>query len=291
MRTLLTLLFCTLLSPAVLAQSIDLGRGEIPVAVPADYDAAEPTPLIVLLHGYGSNGPRQTAYIGLGDIVDDYGFLLASPTGTRETQGRESTFWNASDACCNFYGAEIDDVGYIMDIIAEMQERYNVDERRIYLVGHSNGGFMSYRVAYEHSETIAAIVSLAGATQLGNRPAPAAPVNILQIHGTADSTIAYQGGDIQDNRYPGARATVAQWAGYNGCNMEGRAREIRDLDATLPGHESGVLSYTAGCEPGGMVELWTISAGSHVPPLSDTYAAQVVEWLYAHPKPEESFAD
>lgn len=291
MQKFLSLLVASLLAPMALAQSIDLGRGEIPIAVPADYDADEPTPLIVLLHGYGSNGPRQTEYFGLGDIVDDYGFLLASPTGTRETQGNQSTFWNASDACCNFFGSEVDDVAYIMAIINEMKDRYNVDERRVYLVGHSNGGFMSYRMAYEHADTIAAIISLAGASHAGNLPAPAAPVNVLQIHGTADATIAYQGGDIRDNRYPGARATVGQWAGYNGCDMAGRAREIRDIDASLPGHETGVLSFSAGCAEGGMVELWTISAGSHVPPLSESYAAQLVEWLYAHPKPASAFAD
>ncbi len=281
---LLALCGSTFLACHAAAQSIDFGRGDVLVAVPEDYSEDTALPLIVLLHGYTSSGSRQNAYMGFGDLVDEYDFLLAAPDGTQESAGNRSRFWNASEACCNFFASEVDDVAYIKSVIDGMKSRYNVDARRVYLVGHSNGGFMSYRMAYEHSQDIAAIVSLAGASHSGERDAPAHTVNILQIHGTADGTIAYQGGDIRDNRYPSATGSVQQWAAYNGCAANGKAREMRDLDASLPGYETGVLKYEVGCRPGGSSELWTISAGAHVPPLSDSFAEQVVEWLYAHPK-------
>lgn len=267
------------------AQTIDAGRGELSVTVPEGYNASEPAPLIVLLHGYTSHGQRVDNYMGLSAVADEYGFLLVAPEGMREAEGDENPYWNASDACCNFYDSGVDDVGYLMSLISRMQTEYSIDERRVYLIGHSNGGFMSYRVAYEHSGTIAAMISLAGATHAGPRTAPEHPVNVLQIHGTADGTIAYQGGEIRENRYPGAMASVRQWAAYNGCTDRGRARERRDLDASLPGHETGVLSFDVGCRPGGAVELWTITAGAHSPTVSDSYAAQLVEWLYDHPAP------
>lgn len=267
------------------AQTIDAGRGELPVTVPGGHTADEPSPLIVLLHGYTSNGPRVDAYMGLSEVADEYGFLLVAPEGMREPADEENPYWNASDACCNFYDTGIDDVGYLMSVISRMREEYNIDDRRIYLIGHSNGGFMSYRMAYEHSDTIAAIVSLAGASHADRRDAPEHPVSVLQIHGTADGTIAYQGGEIRENRYPGAMGSVRQWAAYNGCTSRGRARERRDLDASLPGHETGVLTFDVGCRAGGAVELWTITAGAHSPTVSDSYAAQLVEWLYDHPKP------
>ena len=277
-------LLCTLPSAPSLSQSIDFGRGEVTVTVPSSYDSSEDTPLIILLHGYGSTGERQDSYLGFSRIADKYNFLLVTPTGTRESSGRQATFWNATSACCNFQGPKIDDNAYIMGIIERMKEDYNIDSNRVYLVGHSNGGFMSYQLAYNNSESIAAIVSLAGASHADGRSAPEHPVHVLQIHGTNDSTIRYEGGDIQGNDYPGAKESVAQWAAYNHCTDEGVEKESRDLESSLEGLESSVLVYNAGCQEGGSSELWTISEGSHVPRVSESFSSQVVEWLYDHPK-------
>ena len=229
--------------------------------------------------------------MGFSKIADRYGFLLVSPDGDKEAGGDENRFWNASTACCNFFSSEVDDSAYILDIINTVKSEYNVDANRVYLIGHSNGGFMSYRAAYDHSETIAAIVSLAGANHIEQRAAPENPVYILQIHGTADGTIAYEGDAIQGNPYPSAIQSVTRWAEYNGCANKGAKRELRDLEGNIAGHESSVLLFTQGCKTGGSAELWTIAGGSHVPNLSETFSQQVVEWLYAHPKSTASFAD
>ena len=189
-RTLLAATVLVLFSASVSAQSIDLGRGELPVTVPDDYDAATPAPLIVLLHGYTSSGAGQDSYMGFSAIADTYGFLLVSPDGDKESGGDENRFWNASSACCNFFQSDVDDSAYILSIIKEVKADFNVDANRVYLIGHSNGGFMSYRAAYDHSETIAAIASLAGASHADMRSAPENPVHVLQIHGTSDGTIA-----------------------------------------------------------------------------------------------------
>ena len=277
-------LLCTLPSAHSLPQSIDFGRGEVTVTVPSSYDSAEDTPLIILLHGYGSTGERQDSYLGFSRIADKYNFLLVAPTGTRESSGRQATFWNSTSACCNFQEPKIDDNAYIMGIIERMKEEYNINSSQVYLVGHSNGGFMSYQLAYNNSESIAAIVSLAGASHADERAAPEHPVHVLQIHGTNDSTIRYEGNDIQGNDYPGAKESVIQWAAYNQCTNEGEERELRDLDSSLEGHESSVLLYNKGCQGVGSAELWTISEGSHVPRVSESFSSQVVEWLYDHPK-------
>jgi len=290
-RVTLLFVFTAIMTSTSLAQSLDLGRGEIPVTVPDGYQEDMPTPLIVVLHGYTGDSVRTARYMGLLNAVDDYDFLLVAPNGRREPEGNQNSYWNASTACCNFYGEETDDVGYIMSIIEEMKARYNVDPLRVYLVGHSNGGFMSYRMAYEHPQTIAAIASLAGANDAGRTDPPAAPVHVLQIHGTADAVIEYGGGEIDDNRYTSALNSVRRWAGFNGCESGGRAREQRDLDASLPGYETGVYRFSIGCRAGGSAELWTISSGAHSPVLSDTYGEQLVEWLYAHPKREQASAD
>jgi polyhydroxybutyrate depolymerase len=233
----------------------------------------------------------QDGYMGFSKIANDYGFFLVAPDGNKEPGGDENRFWNASPACCDFFRTAVDDSAYISDIIKTMKSEYKIDNNRVYLIGHSNGGFMSYRAAYDHSDTIAAIASLAGANHIEEREAPASPVHVLQIHGTKDATIAYEGSQIQENYYPSALESVQRWASYNGCSAEGSERELRDLVATLQGHESRVTLFDKGCKQGGSAELWTITEGSHVPMLSGSFASQVVEWLYAHPKKVPSFAD
>jgi polyhydroxybutyrate depolymerase len=274
-----------MLTSPVLAQTIDAGRGAIPLKVPARYDANVPAPLVVLLHGYTASGAGTDRSWGISALADKYGFLSIAPDGERETDGNRNPYWNASSACCNFNATNTDDSGYLRRIIDQVKSRYNVDAGRVYVIGHSNGGFMSYRMAYEHSDVVAAIASLAGANHIEQMDAPPFPVHVLQIHGTDDTTIEYRGGAINENRYPSAMASVSRWAQYNGCDMARSSREMRDLDASLPGHESGVMKFNTGCKDGGSAELWTISDGAHSPVFSETYGAQVVEWLLAHPKP------
>ena len=263
------------------AQTIDAGRGELPIAVPAGYSADSPAPLVVLLHGYTSSGKGQSAYMKFGDLVDKYGFLFVAPDGTVEESGRKVRFWNATDACCNMYGSAVDDSTYLSNLIAEVKKQYSVDERQVYLVGHSNGGFMSHRMAMDHPETIAAIASLAGAAPselIGAKPD--SPVSILQIHGTKDSVIRYEGGDINAVQYPSAVETVEKWAAFNAGTKESKTPKKKlDLDKRLDGDETTILEYDRA-----NVELWTINDGSNIPSLSDQFCTSVIEWLLAHPK-------
>ena len=112
------------------------------------------------------------------------------------------------------------------------------------------------------------------------------PVHVLQIHGTADDTIAYSGGEIPDvGAYTGAQQTVASWAARNGCAASGVDVGTIDLVGTLDGPESTITRYTSGCRAGGSAELWTMAEGSHVPGLSTHFSPLVVEWLMGHPKP------
>jgi polyhydroxybutyrate depolymerase len=217
-------------------------------------------------------------------LSEELGFLYAHPDGTVNPGG--ARFWNATDACCDFYGSGVDDSGYLLDLVQAIQGELSVDPRRIHFIGHSNGGFMSYRMACDHAETTAAIASLAGATW--HDPAacsPAAPVHVLQIHGDQDTVILYEGGRIDGISYPGAIETVEQWASFDGCNLEPETDlPPLDLDSSIPGAETTVRRYADLCEPGGSSELWSIIGGSHVPILSPGFSRLVAEHLLAHPK-------
>ncbi len=259
--------------------------GERPVnlQVPTAYTSSTPVPLLIILHGYGANGMFQQQYLRFGPLVESQGVLIAAPDGTLD--GGSRRFWNATDACCNFSGSTVDDVAYIRGLIADIRTDYNVDRRRIYLFGHSNGGFMAQRLACEAAGEIAAIVSLAGATFADpERCAPTRPVSILNIHGDADATILYEGGQIGGHPYPSAEETSARWQAYNDCAPRLVADPTTlDVDR-IPGNETSVTRYE-GCDNSTGVELWTIHGGSHTPTWTPAFPNLVWQWLSAHSRP------
>ncbi len=142
---------------------------------------------------------------------------------------------------------------------------------------------MAHRMACEHADTIAAIVSLAGA-QFAERDRcrPAEPVHILQIHGTADLTVLYRGGKFFGRAYPGAEQTVRTWAELNGCEPEPDDAPALNLEAVLPGDETTVRQWNVGCKPGGSAELWSIRAGSHLPLFAPRFSPAVIDYLFSH---------
>jgi polyhydroxybutyrate depolymerase len=256
--------------------------------VPTGYRAGTPAPLVILLHGYSASAAIQEAYFAFTPLSDQYGFLYLMPDGTINCVSNR--FWNATDACCNFCGSTVDDSGYVLHLIQATEALYSVDRGRVYLIGHSNGGFMAYRAACDHADRIAALVSLAGATfQDPAACTPSEPVHTLQIHGTSDGSILYGGGLIAGRPYPGAVRTAELWAGYDGCSLvpDTSAPDL-DLDASLAGAETKVARYTAACMAGGSAELWTIQGGTHIPSISAAFRPAVIEYLLRHPKADAS---
>jgi polyhydroxybutyrate depolymerase len=261
------------------------GDRPVPIHVPASYEAGHAVPLVMMLHGYSASGPIEEAYLDITAQSDARGFIYAYPNGTFDTQGNR--FWNATDACCNLYGSAVDDSSYLSQVITEIEARYTIDPKHVFITGHSNGGFMAHRMACDHADQVAAIVSLEGAMWEDiSRCQPSAAVSVVEIHGTADETIAFDGGVIGANAYPSAPTTVSDWVGLDGCGTTANTNAPNlDLVSSLPDAETTVTNYPTGCKPGGDVQLWTVQGGTHVPALSATFASDVVGYLLAHPKP------
>jgi polyhydroxybutyrate depolymerase len=86
--------------------------------------------------------------------------------------------------------------------------------------------------------------------------------------------------------YPGAETTVKDWAMLDGCSLTpNTSSPPLDLDTMLPGAETTVETYAAGCKTGGSAALWAIQGGSHLPTIGDTFREDVFAFMLAHPKP------
>lgn len=261
------------------------------VRVPASYDPGRPAPLLLQLHGYTSHGSEVDGYFGLATAADELGVVIATPEGTTDARG--DRFWNATDACCNFDRSTVDDVAYLSEVIAEVQAQLAIDPRRIAVVGHSNGGFMAHRFACERADLVASIVSVAGATFADPADCrPSQPVSVVQVHGTADDVIRFDGaGPLSPGTgpYPGAITTAETWAAYDGCDPTAAVLPERlDLDAGLEtGSDAAETSVSewSECDAGSTVQLWTMEGAGHVPELTPAFADAVLRLLIDHPKP------
>ena len=250
------------------------------VTLPFGYSRDIPAPLLIDLHGYTGTSLSQAQFAKMNGAAQVRGIIYAAPDGLPDSQGKQ--FWNAFKACCNFYSNPVNDVDFIQSLIDEISSKVSVDPKRIYLFGHSNGHFMTYKFACSHSETVAAIAGLAGAMDSGSDSCGATtPVSVLHIHGTSDSTINYAGGSLFGNSYTGAVESVRRWAEIDKCSLTPTAGPTFDLITSIQGLETTSTLYSC---PEASVELWSIENGTHGPDLDSGFGLKIIDWFLAHPK-------
>jgi polyhydroxybutyrate depolymerase len=268
--------------PALHAESLG-GARPVDVTVPDDWTPQKKWPLVLVLHGYGASGLAQSAYLGVQARATQYGYVTLAPDGTRDP--KDNLFWNATPACCDFGHVDVDDVAYLTGLIDEAIAKLSVDPARVYVVGHSNGGFMAYRLACEKSDKINAIAVIAGATNpdVSACKGPK-PVNVLDIHGTKDDTIAYDGGSIEGSLYPGAQENIGQWLARDSCDVTPTSIGSGDFDGVVAGNETDRLSY-GHCTGSIAVEHWKMVGSGHIPAFTDDFREALATWLTTRTRP------
>ena len=250
------------------------GTADRPVTlqVPANYDSGQHYPLIMVLHGYSASGFVQEAYFGVkAEVTAGHAFVIA-PDGLVDSTGNE--YWNADPGCCDFDHTNVDDSGYLGDILDAVKAAYPIDH--VWLIGHSNGGYMSYRMACDHADVVENIVVLAGdAATDPSACKPAKPVEVLHLHGDQDTTVPYAST---------AMRSVDQWAMHDGCAGTFHAGASYDLETAQAGSET-TSQIADGCPSGIDLELWTIAGAGHVPSLTPSFEPTVYQWFLDHPRP------
>ncbi|MGH3559140.1 MAG: alpha/beta hydrolase family esterase [Mycobacterium sp.] len=222
-------------------------------------------PLVVMLHGgFGSGVQAEKAY-NWDELADSSKFVVAYPDGL-------SRAWNVNGGgCCGRPAHEgIDDVAFIMAAIGDIGGNVGIDPSRVYATGISNGGIMAYTLAC--NTVVFAAIGPDSATQLDSCRSPH-PTSVMEIHGTADRLIRYDGG-------PGAG--VAHINGPPAPKLNAFWRNVDHCDAPAVTTSGPVTTSTAGCAEGRSVVLVTVDGGSHQWP---SFATQKLwQFFAAHPR-------
>ena len=211
--------------------------------VPLGYNPDNNYPLVINMHGLTSNAFQQELLSGFNNIADQEGIMVVYPNGI-------DAAWNV------FSSGGVDDVGFISALIDTLKAGYSIDLNRVYATGMSMGGFMSYRLACELGNRIAAIAPVAGL--LAFSPCnPQKPVPVLHIHGTVDPTVPYAG----------VPATISFWLENNHCPQDPILFDFPDINST---DSSTVTSYYYGpCDNSTEVILYSVINGEHSWPGSN----------------------
>lgn len=259
--------------------------------IPSSYDERKPTPLLLAFHGGGGNAENQRRVSGFNEIADKNGFIVVYLNGTGRLEDTILT-WNGGDCCGYAARNNTDDVGFVRAVVAELQSQYNIDPKRIYATGFSNGGIMSYRLACEAADIFAAIGAVSGTMNYSDCK-PSEPVSVIHFHGTDDTHLPYNGGRGDDSLtqvdYKSVSETIDFWLNFDQCNSTPATESFDDIQ-----HET-----YSNCANGIQVELYTIVEGKHAWPGSggpagpngdeptQTISASELIWEFfaAHPKP------
>lgn len=205
-----------------------------------DLSNGAPAPLLFVLHGFGGSAEDMRSYTGVEEAVRTSladGAVVAYPNGTGLEEGLPQS-WNAG-GCCPFSTYDmVDDVAFFDQLIGAITAEYDIDTSRIWVVGHSNGGMMAYRLACELSTRITAIGVAAGAL-MTDSCTPERPVSVLHLHGELDAVVPLAGGETAGITFPSARDSFERFASANSCTL-------LDSTASCPGGANVVLQVDAG---------------------------------------------
>lgn len=239
------------------AETVQLGGRHYEIVLPADPQGA---PLILALHGGGGNPDQFATASGLGRVASKAGYAVIFPAGSGRRGDRLLT-WNGGYCCGYAARRDVDDLGFLANVIADAADRFGVDGERVYLTGMSNGSIMAETFAAKNPDRVRAVAGVSGTMDTGATPV-GGKVPALVIHGTADAMVPYAGGkgDQSLTRTDFAsvasvvQAFLAPWG-------DGISESSRKIDREDDGTSVTVTDYLKGNTVA--LRLMTIEGGAH----------------------------
>ncbi|MEI6050002.1 MAG: PHB depolymerase family esterase [Bacteroidota bacterium] len=242
------------------------------IHIPSSYDKTVQLPLVIALHGRGGNGESMILVTrkGFDKLSNKEGFIVVYPDGIELNWNDGRMDEEANDRA---HRENIDDVGFISALIDSMINNYNIDPKRVYITGISNGAIMSYRLACELSYKITAIAPVDGNIPLLLLPecSPTNPVSVLAINNVNDPLVPFDGGEISGHfhrvklgKVLSVNESINFWVNRNKCSISPLVTEEPDR---APNDGTRVLrkEYNNGIN-GTHVVLYSIDGGGHTWP-------------------------
>ncbi len=166
------------------------------IFVPTSYSAKKPLPLIVALHGLGATEDSFFESYGgtLPKLAEQRGYIIAAPLGYRVDGGYGVALGGGGGDPAVVRSRALSEQD-VMQVLAAVRERYAIDERRIYLMGHSMGAIGTWAIAAKTPAQWSALGVFSGfgvastAKTIGNIPQ-------FVVHGDADPTVPVGGSRV-----------------------------------------------------------------------------------------------
>jgi polyhydroxybutyrate depolymerase len=251
------------------------------VHLPAAYVPDSAYPLVLVFHGYGGNAADMESMTGFSALADAAQFIAVYPQGLTDTSG--VTFWASTEGAVD---RGIDEVRFTNNLLDALEANFCIDTTHIDATGFSNGGAMVGLLACQLSDRIAAFAPVSGnfyAPQ--NGCSPGRPLPILEIHGTADQTVPYNGAPAGfDSPLPlhPIPTWLQGWAARDACMNE---------PVTSPSDAGVTMMQWVGCAGDGTVIHYRIDGGGHDRPPTlrgRSVAAVLWDFFQAYPHPANS---
>jgi len=221
--------------------------------------------------------------IGMNFIADTANFITLTPEALDGGSVYGQPVGNAWNSGASAYGEvlneDVDDVGFLMQLINDTKSLYNIDETRVFITGFSMGGFMSNRMACEMSGAFTAIASVSGTIGTAVSCNPEFPIPVCHIHGTNDATVEYTGNSYGND----AEDLVEYWRDFNNCDLTPEVTNLPDLAAD--GRTVDYYYYGNG-DDNTTVEFYKVNNGEHdwmyLPDFDISYTIEIWKFFRKH---------
>ncbi len=202
------------------------------VYVPKSYQGTSAVPLMMVIHGAHNTPALVESWSQMDAVSEQNGFIIVYPAAL--------DCWKVGTTVLPGCTTADDDVGFLSDVVTEVESHACIDQKRVYVTGISNGSLMSQYMGCHFADVFAAVGGVAGGEGCS---APARPLPIFYVLGTADMTVGWDNG-----------ANALAWAKRDNCNT---------TPVTVYNQGSTLCTVYQGCDQGVEVEFCAVTGMPH----------------------------